>query len=260
MNKTKTLSWIDRIKTEILEVLPKCDKDLGGPISSSRFMKGSFFEELGTIYKLMGELEKAKEAFMKASLAYWPYASGKPEGGWQGDANKPVYIYEERAGNRQRAAAICAFLAGDKEKADKIFQWSGENLNIPKYALDFNRPGGQGEHLCSGELILCQAYVEARLGRFNAAKEKITEARSIFDYFTKEKNKTIDMEFSYPCEVLIELAEYKLNPTPENKAKAQNTLEVYKNACPENNEGLRNYLYIFDFQEAFPEVFDPVLP
>ena len=260
MSKTKIPSWINRIKTEILEVLPRCDEDLGGPISSSRFVKGRLFEELGMINKIIGESEKAKEAFMEASLAYWPYESGKPEGGWQGDANKPDYIYEERAGNRQRAAAICAFLAGDKEKADQTFAWAGENLDIPKYALDFNRPGGQGEHLCSGELILCQAYVEARLGRFSAAKEKVTEAKSIFDYFVREKNKTVDMDFSYPCEVLMELAEYKLNPTPENKAKAQNALVAYKNACSQNIEGLMNYLYIFDFQEAFPEVFDPVLP
>ena len=126
-------------------------------------------------------------------------------------------------------------------------------------SLDFNRPGGQGEHLCSGELILCQAYVEARLGRFGAAKEKITEAKNIFDYFVREKNKTIDMDYTYQFMVLVELAEYKLNPTPENKAKAQNALISYKNACQENMEGLMNYLYIFDFQEAFPEVFDPVI-
>jgi hypothetical protein len=68
------------------------------------------------------------------------------------------------------------------------------------------------------------------------------------------------MEYRYQCKVLSELAEYKLNPTSENKAKAQNALAAYKKACPQNTQGLMNYLYIFDFQEAFPEVFDPVLP
>jgi hypothetical protein len=259
MSKKKIPIWMDKIISELMQVIPNYKKDLGGPLSVLKYGKGSDYGLLGTIYKLIGEPEKAKEAFMEASLAYWPYESGKPEGGWQGDANKPEYIYEERAGERQRAAAICAFLAGDRERSDKIFGWAGENLNIPKYALDFNRPGGQGEHLCSGELILCQAYVEARLGRYSAAKEKITEANSIFDYFVREKNKTIDMDYKYQCKVLMELLEYKLNPTEENKAIAQNALLSYKNACQENMGGLMNYLYIFDFQEAFPEVFDPVL-
>ena len=260
MSKNKVPIWIKKIKQEIIDVLAESmNKDLGGPLSVLRYGKGSDYGLLGTVFKLIGENEKAKEAFMEASIAYWPYESGKPEGGWQEDENKPEYIYEERAGNRQIKAAICAFLAGDREKADQIFAWAGENLDIPKYALDFNRPGGQGEHLCSGELILCQAYVGARLGRFSAAKEKTTEAKSIFDYFVRNKNKTIDMEYTYQCEVLMKLAEYKLNPTPENKAKAQNALIAYKNACQENMKGLMNYLYIFDFQEAFPEVFDPVL-
>lgn len=260
MNKNKVPIWIEKIKQEIIDVLAESiNKDLGGPLSTSRFVVGSDLERLGTIDKLIVEPEKAKEAFMEASFAYWPYESGKPNGGWQENANKPEYLHEERAGNRQIKAAICAFLAGDRERADQIFAWAGENLDIPKYALDFNRPGGQGEHLCSGELILCQAYVEARLGRFGAAKEKITEAKSIFDYFVRNKNKTIDMEYTYQCEVLMKLAEYKLNPTPENKAKAQNALTAYKNACPENMKGLMNYFYIFDFQEAFPEVFEPVL-
>lgn len=259
MTRNKNPIWLEEIKQEIIDVLAlRINKDLGGPLSVLRYGKGNNFERLGTIFKLIGENEKAKKAFTEASLAYWPYDCRKPARGWQEGGLE--YSNDRDCGYRQVKAAICAFLSGDKERADLLFTWARLNIEVPKYALDYNRPGGEGEHPISGQVLLRQAYVEARLSQFEGITEKIKEAKDIFAYFDKKDNKRTDMEYRYQCEILKELAVYKLNPTQENKAKAQDALAAYRKACHENIQGLMNYFYIFDLQEAFPEVFEPVLP
>lgn len=256
--KKKVPLWLNKIEEEYLEVLQKYEGDLGGPLNIRRFGKGSNLERLGTIYKFISKEEKASIFFKEASFAYWPYNNAKPTGGWQEDGLE--YSKDLDGGYRQVKAAICAFLSGDKEHSVRLFTWARENIEVPKYALDFWRPGGEGESIRSGEVLLRQAYIESRIGKFNTVIDKALEAKKIFAYYGRKYNKKIDMEYRYQCQILIELAEYKLNPTLENKAKAQNALAAYKKACHKNIQGLMNYFYIFDLQEAFPEVFEPVLP
>lgn len=110
----------------------------------------------------MGKEERARESFLEASLTYWPYENRIPPEGWE-DVNKG-YLNEEEAGYSQIRAAICAFLSGDNKRVNQLFAWGDENIDIPKSSLDFNRPGGKGEHPDSGKVLLRQAYIKARRG------------------------------------------------------------------------------------------------
>lgn len=257
--KTKiSYLWIQDYMKAVLQVLPESQDELGGPLSILRFGKGSNLQYLGTICKLLGQEDRAKLSFNRASLTYWPYENRIPPEGWE-DVNKG-YLNEEEAGYSQIRAAICAFLSEDNKRANQLFAWADENIDIPKSSLDFNRPGGKGEHPDSGKVLLRQAYIKARRGQFDGVLERVTEAKNIFTYFARKNNKRTDMEYRYQCEVLRGLVEYKLDPSSGKKSNAQDSLEAYKKACPNNFQGIQNYFYIFDFQEAFPDVFEPVLP
>jgi hypothetical protein len=108
-------------------------------------------------------------------------------------------------------------------------------------------------------LWIYQAYAFLKLGEY----QKVTNpAKKGFDWIVKGKG--IDKaphrnsrEYGL-ADVLFTLSDYMLNPNSELKEKAQSALEDYKK---ENvRYGKLGYPVIFDLQNSYPDVFNPVLP
>lgn len=259
VNNKKMHPWLKAHGKMCLDALSKRKEkgDYYDKFKNADF-KGSNIERLATIYRIAGDTKKAGKLYKEASAEYWPYYDLAPDGEW---SKMDSFTYIRDGGYNQIKAAICSFLAGEKNKHIQLFEWACKNIDLPKEAIDFWRPGSLGEHPnLSARLLLRQAYVEARLWQFDIAVEKAADAKEITAYFINKEDQNVEIEWLLQSNVLINLAAYKLNPSQENKSNAQDALEAYMKACPKNMKGIDNYLYIFDLQKAFPDVFDPVFP
>ena len=253
------INWINKKIKDKLDILPEYEKlDINGPLSALRYGKGSVLEELGTLYKLIGDHTQSKEYYLLASHTYYLYDESTPPEGWQYDN---IEFFQRLDGGRiQYKAAICAILGKDEERAKTLFSFALKNLLFSEEELEDWRPNGENETPDYGRLILKQAYIYAKQGKYSLCLEKATEAQQVFQYFKNKSDYKVYKEDRYPARILIELAKYKLNPTEEQKNESQNGLKAYADACQQDIDGIMNFLYIYDFQEAYPDVFEPVLP
>lgn len=107
----------------------------------------------------------------------------------------------------------------------------------------------------AAEIWVFEAYGLAKLNKYELVNEFALKG---FKAINKNKSPHNHTAAYGLADLIIKLADYKINSIEENKKKAQKSLLVYKR---ENiRHGRLGYGYIFDIQNSYPDVFTQVLP
>jgi hypothetical protein len=208
-------------------------------------------KELGVIHRFLGNLEASNENFLESSELMW---------GGEREQITPDDEHSENVGGGQLFAAICSNLGGDKERSMQLFKWAAENLELSPERIKMLKPPSPTEQsLQLGQLFLEGAYSLIHLGRWHEAQNLAEEVHPLFVH-ARSHSATIDADEWYLPDVIVSLCEHKVEDTAESKKTAQQALLKYKRGLRDMFDKLNGYFYIFDLQESFPEVYEPVIP
>jgi len=206
------------------------------------------YETLGVVYRYFGDLKKSNEFFEAASKSYYPHEDKLTD---LVDSNEPERL--TTIAYQQAFGGISSSLVGDKKRAKKLFRWAAENLRpIEDISTGPASLEVVGESLALGGFFLLRGYCLLRAGMYKNALKILQEGRVVLSGLHEE---AFGPSERYLIDVLIPLCEYKLNPDEKKRSDARKAIENYKSTLKENLEKRKGYLYIFDLQDAFPEVY-----
>ncbi len=207
------------------------------------------YEVLGVIYRYFGDTKKSGKFFKSAAKSYYSSEDRFPDPRDSKDPDRRLTIAYQQA-----FGAISSSLGGDKKRAKKLFKWAAENLRPEEDASSGpTSPTGKEESLALGGFFVLRSYCLLRAGMYKNALEILREAKKIFS--NKVMAAAADLSERHLPDALIPLCEYKLKPDEEKRQAAKKAIEDYKKVLKENREKRKAYLYIFDIQDAFPEVY-----
>jgi hypothetical protein len=205
---------------------------------------------IGTAYEATGDLPQAL-AWHRLGRYIWrggEQFKNTPEG-------FPHFASRMTVGMLQMDAAICADRAGDSTTAQQLFSWAVKNRSFKESEL--REFGETKQYSAVWKWTIQRAYAQLCLGEYHLAQEAAEEA---LDWINKDRKATLGSATEMPLLILptiLALIQYKLDPSPENKAEAVRLLDLDAVASRIHVDHLIGLFYLFNLRAKYPELAAP---
>ncbi|WP_321429451.1 hypothetical protein [uncultured Methanolobus sp.] len=207
------------------------------------------YEELGTIYRCIGNKQRSSWVFKYLTTFSVPSSSS------EGISNKNDINLVFSCGEYALRKGLFFDLSNsDQKTADRMFLFASEDFVVPKDDVDFWIKHGLYDHIAYGHLW--RSYSLIRLNRYQEALELLVQVVPYLDKYKKtgvEMWRTVEYALT---KALIPLCEYKLNPTEEHLANTKKGIEDFIKSLRDRRDKLEGYLYYFHLKEKFADVYE----
>lgn len=204
---------------------------------------GLFLESSGYAgaSRLLGEEEAAVEYFGYASRLIWPSEALLPPG---------QMLWSEAAVDMCKAA-IMAALAGDAERANRLFAGAVAAFRAtPAAEYEQWKPGAKGEDSMYGNVMLFWAYASARTRDWEQVEQRCAEA--VESYMRAHKRRSLsDRKLLSLAHALQSVARYVAEPGPEHLKETGKALETVIRKANVSLDRARACGYVWDLEAAF---------